>query len=97
MIRENPVVDEVPAESIGDYHDDALGFDTCFGLSYIGGKAMDRGDGASWDLGMDMAAEAIGARSRHVEEVIAGQLSGSDWSEGDEYKRNLKEAIERRR
>jgi len=63
VIGEDPVVDEVPAESIGDYHDDAFGFDTSFGLSYIGGKAMDGGDGASWDLGMDVAAETIGTRS----------------------------------
>lgn len=63
VIGEDPIVDEVPAESIGDYHDDALGIDTWFWLSYIGGKAVDRCDGASWDLGMDVAAETIGARS----------------------------------
>jgi hypothetical protein len=73
--------------SIGDYHDDALGIDTWFWLSYIGGKAMDSCDGASWNLGMDVAAETIGARSRHIKEVIAGQLCGSDWSGGDECKR----------
>jgi hypothetical protein len=63
VVGENPVVDKVPAVRIGDYHDDAFGLDTCFRLSYIGRKAVDSGYGASWDLSMDVAAKAIGARS----------------------------------